>query len=116
MSLHERIKQIRTEKGWKQADLAQRVGVSQKQVSSYETGNSTPPTDVLIRIAEVFEVSLDYLAFEAQGQSARINVKDRDLLRRFEVLDDFTQNDRQLVKDVIDLIITKQNIKMAVSS
>ena len=114
MSLSNRIKVIRTEKGWKQSELAERVGISQKQISSYETGNSTPPTDILIKLAEVFEVSLDYLAFEAQGQNARINVKDRELLRRFETLDQFSEEERKLIKDVIDLVITKQKMKTVV--
>ena len=115
MRICQRIKQIRTEKGWKQADLAEKLEVSQKQISSYETGYSTPPTDVLIRLAEVFEVSLDYLAFEVQGQSAKINVKDRELLRRFEALDNFSESEKNLVKEVIDLVITKHQILTAVS-
>ena len=34
-----------------------------------------------IRLAEVFEVKLDYLAFELQGQSSKLEVKDKELLR-----------------------------------
>ncbi|MBF0197707.1 MAG: helix-turn-helix transcriptional regulator, partial [Planctomycetes bacterium] len=83
MSFHTKLKQLRIEKSWTQAQLAEKLNVQQKQVSSYERGASKPSTEVLIRIAETFEVSLDYLVFELQGQSAKVNVKDRDLLRVF---------------------------------
>ena len=66
-----------------------------------------PSTEVLIKLAEVFNVSLDYLAFEAKGQTAKINIQDRDLLRRFEVLDSLTEQDKTLAKQILDLLILK---------
>jgi len=66
---------------------------------------------VLIKLAEVFNVSLDYLAFEAKGQAAKSNIQDRDLLRRFEELDSLSEPDKTLAKQMLDLLILKNRFK-----
>lgn len=111
MAISDRIRQLRQEKRWTQAELGEKVGVHQKQVSAYERGANVPSTEVLIKLAEVFNVSLDYLAFEAKGQTAKINIQDRDLLRRFEVLDSLTEQDKTLAKQILDLLILKNRFK-----
>ncbi len=88
----------------------------QKQVSAYERGANVPSTEVLIRLAEAFNVSLDYLAFEAKGQTAKINIQDRDLLRRFEALDSLSEQDKTLVKKILDLVILKNRFKEPVGT
>lgn len=39
----------------------------------------------------IFDKLLDYLAFEFEGQSAKVNIKDRELLRRFEEIDKLSE-------------------------
>ena len=56
-----KIREARKEKGLKQVDLADKVHVSIQTISGYETGYAQPPVDVLIKIADVLEVSTDYL-------------------------------------------------------
>ncbi len=111
MAISDRIRQLRQERRWTQAELGDKVGVHQKQVSAYERGANVPSTDVLIKLAEVFNVSLDYLAFEAKGKPARINIQDRDLLRRFEALDSLSEQDKTLAKEMPDLLILKNRFK-----
>jgi transcriptional regulator with XRE-family HTH domain len=94
-----------------QADLGKKLGVHQKQVSAYERGVNVPSTDILIKLAEVFDVTLDYLAFEAKGQPAKLNIQDRELLRRFEVLDRLPENEKSLAKEMLDLIILKHRFQ-----
>lgn len=111
MAINDRIRQLRQERRWTQAELGEKVGVHQKQVSAYERGANVPSTEVFIKLAEVFNVSLDYLAFEAKGQSAKINIQDRDLLRRFEELDSLSEPDKTLAKQMLDLLILKNRFK-----
>jgi transcriptional regulator with XRE-family HTH domain len=94
-----------------QADLGKALGVHQKQVSAYERGVHIPSTEVLIKIAEVFNVTLDYLAFEAKGQPAKLNIQDRELLRRFEVLDRLSDKEKELAKEILDLVILKHRFR-----
>jgi transcriptional regulator with XRE-family HTH domain len=116
MTIGDRIRRLRVEQHWSQAELGERIGVHQKQVSSYERAVNIPSTEVLIKLAEVFNVTLDYLAFEAKGQPAKINIQDRELLRRFEALDNLSEHDKSLAKEVLDLLIFKHRFQELASS
>lgn len=61
MTLGERILQHRTARGWSQEDLAAALEVSRQSVSKWETDASTPDLDKIVRLSEIFEVSLDEL-------------------------------------------------------
>ncbi|MBQ8324283.1 MAG: helix-turn-helix transcriptional regulator [Clostridia bacterium] len=56
-----RLKQLRTERGISQVRLAMELSVSQHTVSRYETGEREADYAMLIRIADYFDVSVDYL-------------------------------------------------------
>lgn len=56
-----RIKQLRQEKSLKQDDLAKTFGISQQTISSYEKGIREPDIATLKKLANFFDVSLDYL-------------------------------------------------------
>lgn len=111
MTLAERIKLLRQERKWTQAELAEKLGIHQKQISAYERGVNLPSTDILIKLAEVFDVTLDYLAFEAKGATGKLNIQDRELLRRFEMVDTLTEQEKNLAKEILDLVILKHRFQ-----
>jgi transcriptional regulator with XRE-family HTH domain len=55
------LKQLRTEVGLTQAQLAERLNSTQRNVSYLEAGKVEPDLDMLWRIADFFDVSIDYL-------------------------------------------------------
>lgn len=59
--LNERIKTLRLAKGFSQVDLAVMLNVSKQSVSNWENDNIQPSIDMLIRLADIFNVSTDYL-------------------------------------------------------
>ena len=105
MDIHERIRRLRQERKWTQGELATKLGIQQKQISAYERGANNPSTEVLLKLATVFDVSLDYLAFDIDGQSSRVQVKDRELLRYFETIDAFGEADKKVVKDILGFVV-----------
>ena len=56
-----RIAILRITKGWSQAELARRIGVSTSAVGMYEQGRREPSLDLLVRLAQVLGVTTDYL-------------------------------------------------------
>lgn len=60
-TLAKRIKQLRTEKELTQEEFGRIFGIVKSTVSLYESGKSTPDDTLKRRIAEYFNVSLDYL-------------------------------------------------------
>lgn len=61
VELNEKIRTLRSNRGWTQRDLAERMYVSEDAVSSWERGINTPPLDMAKNLAEVFDTSLETL-------------------------------------------------------
>lgn len=59
--LSKRIKILRINAGMNQSQLAEKLNVSPSAVGMYEQGRRVPAVDMLIEIANLFDVSLDYL-------------------------------------------------------
>lgn len=57
----ERLRQLREEKKMTQLRLGLEVGVSQETISGYEINKAVPPADMLIKLAETLNTSVDYL-------------------------------------------------------
>ena len=62
-----RIALLRVEKGWSQAELAKRIGVSPSAVGMYEQGRREPSLDLLVRLALELSVTTDYLLMGTYG-------------------------------------------------
>lgn len=56
-----RIRELREDKDLSQTELAKQLGMSQTGYSKYETGENDVPTAILIKLAEIHNVSVDYL-------------------------------------------------------
>ncbi len=54
-----RLKVLRAERSWSQADLADRLGVSRQSVNAIETGKYDPSLPLAFRIARVFEAPIE---------------------------------------------------------
>ena len=55
------IKKLRNEMNLNQSELAEKVGCTQANISSYETNRTRPDIDILVNLAKVFNKSVDYL-------------------------------------------------------
>ena len=61
MEFHNKLYELRKQKGFSQEELAHRLNVSRQTVSKWEVGESTPDMEKLVAISDLFEVSLDEL-------------------------------------------------------
>lgn len=111
MKIGERIRWLRQQRGWTQMELAERIGVLQKQISAYERGVHVPSTEILLQFGAVFSVTLDSLASETHGVPTPIAIRDRELLNLFEELDDLPPEERSLAKDFLDLVLLKHRFR-----
>lgn len=56
-----RIRDLREDRDLRQIDVAKATGIDQKTLSNYETGKTNPDSDAILRLADFFDVSTDYL-------------------------------------------------------
>lgn len=61
MNIGERIYDLRTAKNLSQGDLAELVGVSRQSISKWENSSAVPDLEKIVKLSEIFEVSLDKL-------------------------------------------------------
>ena len=59
--ISESVKRLRKEKGLTMRQLGACVGVSDSAIAQYESGERKPPIDVCVKLANLFDVSLDVL-------------------------------------------------------
>lgn len=59
--MYKRIRELREDKDLNQTQVAKILGMSQTGYSKYETGENDIPTEILIKLANFYNVSVDYI-------------------------------------------------------
>ena len=55
------LRSLRKSKGYTQIAVQMKTGIEQALLSKYENGERVPPTETLLRLAEFYDVSIDYI-------------------------------------------------------
>ena len=58
-----RIKEIREDKGYTQTEIAKKLGITQRNYSYFETGQTALTEEILTKIANLYNTSIDYLLY-----------------------------------------------------
>ena len=115
MALGNRIKRLRQEKGWSQMQLSKKLNVHQKQISAYERGIHSPSIDFLVKLADLFNVSLDYLAFDDRHDSNQLQIADRELIQTMKEIEALSEEDKVTIKAVLNTFIIKNRFQRIAS-
>lgn len=115
MPLGEQIKTLRKERGWSQADLAAKVGGDAGQISRYEHSRITPSVEAVVRIAETFNVSCDYLLAQSAPRRPFRQATD-ELGARLTDLDQLSDPDRAAVLHILDGLLANTRIRAALTN
>ena len=59
--LARRLKELREENNYTQQDMAEKIGLKRAAYGAYERGINTPDAQTLLKLAEIFDVTTDYL-------------------------------------------------------
>ena len=73
------LKQIRNDKHLLQTKVAMHLNVTQETLSSYETGRVFPSSDMLIRLADYYNTSIDYLLCRTKYNLPIDNIKPNNI-------------------------------------
>lgn len=115
VSLGEKLKQLRKEKGWSQDEFAYHVQIDGRQVSRYENGRVMPSVDVIVKIAKAYDVSIDYLLVDdAPRRPARPPSGKR--AERVLSLGPLSEDDEKSLLNWLDAIEARQKLKELAAS
>lgn len=101
--LKDRIKDARTNKHYTQKELAKLINVKPTTVSGWELGRNEPSIDTLKKLANILDVSFDYLAGAASKDASESSDLD-DMLDHAESYDGkpMTQHDREIIRAYLE--------------
>ena len=85
MEFHNKLYNLRKQKGLSQEELANRLNVSRQTISKWEVGDSTPEMEKLIAISDLFGISLDELVMD------KVPVKAEEVLAKSELVSELTE-------------------------
>jgi transcriptional regulator with XRE-family HTH domain len=106
----ERLTRLRMARGLTQTQLAELIDSSQRAVSRYETIAELPPAAVLVRLAEVLEVSSDeLLGLKKRRKAAPVPKEDpevRRLWKRFQLVRSLPEKDQRAVIRLINSLVS----------
>ena len=82
MEFSERLKKLRKDTGLTQVDVASKLGISQQAYASWERGIKKPTQDNLVKIAQVLNVTVDYLVGNSDEEIMNNKLEDIEILFR----------------------------------
>lgn len=102
---------LRKKQNWSQTELAKQIEVSRTIVGNYERNENTPSIEVLIKIAKIFNVSVDFLIGEGE-----ISSYDKAVLQRINDIERLDDDTKSKLFFLIDNVIQNFKTKQAFAS
>ena len=107
MTLGEHITLLRKKKGLSQADLGKAIGTSGDIIGRYERDEVKPSIEVVIKMADAIEVSLDFLV-------GKTNVEiDNKTLKRLQDIQKLNEQDKLHIFELLDAFLRDRKTKKA---
>ena len=97
-SLGKRVVELCKKKRFARSDLAEIVGISYAQVGRYETKGAQPPAEVLKKLADALDTTVDFLINGNTDEKAAFTLKDAELLQQFRAVEQMDEDDKNTVK------------------
>ncbi len=89
-----RIRELRKKSGYTQGDVSKKLNIQRATYSNYENSLRTPPLEVVAALAELYDVSVDYLVLGVDSAAADpLSTKEKRLLDEFSELTEGSKTD-----------------------
>jgi bacteriophage CI repressor helix-turn-helix domain len=108
MEFSERLKNLRKQAGFTQVDVANKLGISQQAYASWERGSKKPTQDNLVKIAQILNVSVDYLVGNLHEASDELD--DIELLFRMNSKGLTDEEKKTFKKELIEFMEERKKL------
>lgn len=100
---------LRKKRGLSQAALGKKIGTSGDVVGRYERGDIKPSIDVVTKIADELEISIDFLVGKTNQEF------DKKAIHRLELISELPDKNKEFVLNMIDMALRDFKAKQAYS-
>jgi len=107
----QRLRELRKQKNLSQTGLGQLAELHYTHIGRFERGASRPSGDTLKRLADALAVTSDYLLDGATQEAAKARFEDRELLRQFQEVEQLSDEDKNVVKKLLDAFLIKKQLQ-----
>lgn len=99
----ERLKKLRKEAELSQKSLALKLDTSQQNIGYWENGQRNPKRDKLTKMAEFFDVSIDYLLGTTDDPRTQVDIDIDEAIEKSVAYDGkpITDNDREIIRNFL---------------
>jgi transcriptional regulator with XRE-family HTH domain len=111
--LGNRIQELRKQAGLSQTDLAGKIDLSKSQMIRYENKGVQPPADILNKLADVLNTTVDYLINGNSNEKAQATLKNTELLQRFREVETLPEREQAVLLEIIGAYIRDYKTKQA---
>ena len=103
----DQLKKIRKLKGITQKELAQKIGITQRMISHYESKVKSPPLKYIILIADALQVSVDTLV----GNKPIKYEFDFRVARRIKLIESLSERDQKAIWSFVNGLVAKKKLR-----
>lgn len=106
MNIGKKLKELRLSRGWKQTDVADKVGLSRPAISNIESGKRALTLSTLQRFCEVYNIDISYFGISTDSYDEAV-----DLVTRIEALfNDLSDSEKdELYRTIMKLYLISRN-------
>jgi transcriptional regulator with XRE-family HTH domain len=104
-TLSDRLQTLRKKVGLSQKDLADKIKISKSMLSRYENHNVQPPADILNKLSNALNTSVDFLLNGTKDEKAKASLKNTELLQTFKEVDEMPDKDQSLLLHFINVYL-----------
>lgn len=106
MNIGKKLKELRLSRGWKQTDVADKVGLSRPAISNIESGKRALTLSTLQRFCEVYNIDISYFGISTDSYDEAV-----DLVTRIEALfNDLSDSEKdELYRTIMKLYLSARN-------
>lgn len=111
LKIGDKITQLRKSKNWSQSDLAKAIEASREAIGKYERNEVIPSVEVAKKIADIFDVTLDYLVNDKSKPSF-----DKQTIQRLVDIETLKDSDKGHLFALIDAYLRDAKARLAYGS
>lgn len=115
-TLSTRILSLRKEQNLTQIELATKISISKSQYIRYETKNIQPPADILNKLADTLNTTVDFLINGNKQEKAIATLKNIEVLNSFKEIDSLPEEEQNIIIKVVHAFIRDYKTRKAYAS